>query len=328
MRVSINPEKEYQTFKSIGASGAWWAQLVGGWSHIDEKSGVSVLYNTEFFRSICSVLIIASVIGATLNVIPFLFYDLTETRQKAMVNVLRIRAYFEDVMNSVATKEQEIEVAGIILKAKEYANEQPLAIGKGMTKAEKKRIRQYNEQIEIGKIILNELNYFNTPQGKFELAHSRQILSSKDRIDVQKALAKMKALPKSTTEEKEFRSKMISSVRDFRIAEKTLASPKYKEAEAFDSSIFTELFSTSDRLTTEISRVQKRIKSAKENKESLDELEKEIKALRNEQRANDLEIKKARKINILYQRVNKPAIDAQKCIVRSESYDKYMSMFV
>ena len=42
MELKIYPEKEYQIFKSIGASGAWWAQIVGGWSHIDEESGESV----------------------------------------------------------------------------------------------------------------------------------------------------------------------------------------------------------------------------------------------------------------------------------------------
>ncbi len=54
MNIKIQPQKKYQTFKSIGASGAWWAQIVGGWSHIDEASGKPVrdriaelLYNKE-----------------------------------------------------------------------------------------------------------------------------------------------------------------------------------------------------------------------------------------------------------------------------------------
>lgn len=54
MELQINPQKEYQVFKSIGASGAWWAQIVGGWDHIDEKSGKPVrdmiaelLYNKQ-----------------------------------------------------------------------------------------------------------------------------------------------------------------------------------------------------------------------------------------------------------------------------------------
>ncbi len=42
MELKICLDKEYQTFKSIGASGAWWAQIVGGWNHIDEASGESV----------------------------------------------------------------------------------------------------------------------------------------------------------------------------------------------------------------------------------------------------------------------------------------------
>ncbi|MBR5442076.1 MAG: glycoside hydrolase family 30 protein [Clostridia bacterium] len=54
MELKINPQKEYQTFKSIGASGAWWAQIVGGWDHVDPQSGKPVrdriaelLYNKE-----------------------------------------------------------------------------------------------------------------------------------------------------------------------------------------------------------------------------------------------------------------------------------------
>ena len=54
MKLIISPQKEYQTFKGIGASGAWWAQIVGGWDHIDPISGKPVrdriaelLYNKE-----------------------------------------------------------------------------------------------------------------------------------------------------------------------------------------------------------------------------------------------------------------------------------------
>ena len=286
-----------------------------------------VLYNPELFRSICSVLIIASVIGATLNVIPFFFYDLTETRQKAMVNVLRIRAFFEDAMSGISTDEQKKEVAEIINTAKKYANKEKLAIRKGMSKAEKKHIRQDNEQIEIAKIILKELDYFNTPEGEFEFQYSQQILSSKGNIDAQNLLKKMKALPKSTPEEKEFRSKMISSVKDFRIAEKTLASEKYKSAKNFDASIFTQLFNTSDSLAIEIGEIQKKIKVAKENKESFDNLKEKIDSLRKEQKVNEIKIKEAKKKNVLHHRANKPTLDAQKCIARYESYKEYVNMF-
>lgn len=42
MLIKINPEVTYQTYESMGASGAWWAQIVGGWNHIDAESGLEV----------------------------------------------------------------------------------------------------------------------------------------------------------------------------------------------------------------------------------------------------------------------------------------------
>lgn len=42
MIIKIDRSKKFQTFQGIGASGAWWAQLVGGWSNIDKESGVAV----------------------------------------------------------------------------------------------------------------------------------------------------------------------------------------------------------------------------------------------------------------------------------------------
>ena len=286
-----------------------------------------VLYNPELFQSICSVLIIASVVGATLNVIPFFFYDLTETKQKAMVDVLRIRAFFEDAMSGIATEEQKAEIKEIINTAKLYESKEKLTIQKGMSKAEKKQIRKDNEQIEIGRIILNELDYFNTAEGKFELEYSHAVLSSNGKINANEYLNKMKALPKSTSEEKEFRSKMISSVKDFKIAEKTVASDSFKMAGSFDASVFTELFNTSDKLAFEIGELHKKIKAAKENKEAFDDFKKQIDYLRKEQNANEIKIKEAKKKNILYHRANKPIIDAQKCLARYESYKNYVNIF-
>lgn len=36
--IEIFPDKKRQTFESFGVSGAWWAQVVGGWKHIDAQS--------------------------------------------------------------------------------------------------------------------------------------------------------------------------------------------------------------------------------------------------------------------------------------------------
>ncbi len=42
MEIRINKNKIYSEFEGFGASGAWWAQEVGGWTHIDEASGKEV----------------------------------------------------------------------------------------------------------------------------------------------------------------------------------------------------------------------------------------------------------------------------------------------
>lgn len=38
--LRIFPEKTYQTFERFGVSGAWWAQVVGGWDETDPASGL------------------------------------------------------------------------------------------------------------------------------------------------------------------------------------------------------------------------------------------------------------------------------------------------
>ena len=42
MNIQINPEQQFQRIEGLGASGAWWAQIVGGWEHIDPASGKPV----------------------------------------------------------------------------------------------------------------------------------------------------------------------------------------------------------------------------------------------------------------------------------------------
>lgn len=49
---------------------------------LDGSNVYDVLYNRDYFVQISSVLVMASVVGAALNVIPFFFYDLSELKQK------------------------------------------------------------------------------------------------------------------------------------------------------------------------------------------------------------------------------------------------------
>ena len=42
MYITVDKNVTYQTFEGFGASGAWWAQAVGGWTNTDPASGMAV----------------------------------------------------------------------------------------------------------------------------------------------------------------------------------------------------------------------------------------------------------------------------------------------
>lgn len=74
----------------------------------------SVLYDQTIRENIFEVLIIASVIGAILNVIPYFFYDLTEQKHAGIVKVLKLRAMFGDYASGNVDTEQLREGIAII----------------------------------------------------------------------------------------------------------------------------------------------------------------------------------------------------------------------
>ncbi len=54
MQITLDKNRTFQTIEGFGASGAWWAQVVGDWDHKDEKTRKSInriiaelLYNKE-----------------------------------------------------------------------------------------------------------------------------------------------------------------------------------------------------------------------------------------------------------------------------------------
>ena len=65
-----------------------------------------------------------------MNLIPYLFYDLTEKKHRGYVNVLKIRAMFEDYGNGELEDIQLVEAMKIINGAKD--NLQKKAIDKSI----------------------------------------------------------------------------------------------------------------------------------------------------------------------------------------------------
>lgn len=60
MKIQINNNKKFQPYEGIGASGAWWAQIVGGWDNKDE--------NGEEIRNVISRLLYDKTNGIGMNI--------------------------------------------------------------------------------------------------------------------------------------------------------------------------------------------------------------------------------------------------------------------
>ncbi len=278
-----------------------------------------VLYNADLFRSICSVLIVASVVGATLNVIPFFFYDLTETRQKAMVDVLRVRAYFDDKLAGAVTESREKEAKEILEKSKKLHNNSLISITKDMSKADKKQARETNEETEIAKVVWDEINYFNTEFGKKELEVSRSILAQGVN-NFHSVKAQVEGLYALCGNDKELKRKVKTQLRNFSVANATVKNHFPNGVVEFDSSIFNDLFEEADKIENKITDVIDEIKKAKEEKTSFAEGKFKLKELRKQQNSVQLSIKTTTKENAFYIRAVKPYIEARRCVERYENY--------
>ena len=102
------------------------------------RTAFFALYDGNVLQTVCGVLIIASIAGAFINVLPYFFYDLTELKQQGMVKVLKIRAFFEDFGNNTLSDDSLVEVVEMVDSAKKLINEEVEKVTKDEIKAAKK----------------------------------------------------------------------------------------------------------------------------------------------------------------------------------------------
>lgn len=309
----------------------------------DGSNVYDVLYNTEYFVQVSSVLVLASVVGAILNVLPFFFYDLTETRQKAMVTVLKIRALFEDYGNGVLSDESLVEAIDIINEANAYVNQTPQPVDRDAlrqakktkekaavkaARAELKQRRLANEKIEIAQFVIRELNRFDTPEGRQALEEARAMVAAgPDGFLTLSSMtrAEAKAMPKRTQQEKERRREALIRIDNIRVARKTIAKYYPEGIVPFDSSVFKQLFEAEDANEAALRNTLEAMKKAKEEKnaQELARLKGEVKARQAERVRLRAQIKKATDQNSIYTRAVKPYLDAKKLLLQSENYKRY-----
>lgn len=309
----------------------------------DGSNVYDVLYNRAYFVSICSVLVIASVAGAVMNVVPFFFYDLTETKQKAMISVLKIRALFEDYGNNVLSDEALVEAVDIIREAEEYSDKEIKALSKEEIKQAKKTKdkalikkakenyraqKADNEKTEIAHMVMNELHRFETYESMVQINSAKRFVESglNNFLNVQTLTrAQAKAMPKNTQEEKDRRRDALMQVSKIKASKKTMKKYFPEGIVEFDSSVFETLFKAEDENELALHNALKAMKAAKEGKNTADiqKHKKHIKELQFQKAKIKEEIKEATNKNSIYYRAAQPYLDAVKTLKQMENYQHY-----
>jgi Na+/melibiose symporter-like transporter len=162
----------------------------------------NILFDPALQGGFWNVLFLVSLIGTVVAFIPFLFYNLTDSKQRGMVSVLRYRALFQDMADGKLSDTQVRDVVNEVRKSQEIAKEektdlQPFKkafwdkLKKFKPKQAKRAYSEYvktrneNENIEGANILISEMEKFSTPlfQLKTSLAEQLVALSFGEKTD-------------------------------------------------------------------------------------------------------------------------------------------------
>lgn len=193
-------------FGAVGIIGSFIGMFTGMvlpiiYQMLGLEDNYDVLEVASFREDMFDVLIVAAVIGAALNFVPYLFYDLTETKQRGIVKVLKIRAMFEDYGNGILRDESIVEAIDIIDEANLLYKDRTLMTTKDDIKKAKRLPARTPEEKEFKK---NEIKRLKAAYKEFN-TQNRGI--KKDRIN------QAKAMPKSTDAEKAARKAAIKAAK-------------------------------------------------------------------------------------------------------------------
>lgn len=193
-------------FGAVGIIGSFIGMFTGMvlptiYQMLGLEDNYDVLEVASFREDMFDVLIIAAVIGAALNFVPYLFYDLTETKQCGIVKVLKIRAMFEDYGNGILRDESIVEAIDIIDEANLLYKDRTLMTTKDDIKKAERLPARTPEEKEFKK---NEIKRLKAAYKEFN-TQNRGI--KKDRMN------QAKAMPKSTDAEKAARKAAIKAAK-------------------------------------------------------------------------------------------------------------------
>ncbi len=264
-----------------------------------EKMGLledyNVLYDDTMRNNLFEVLILFSALGALLNLIPFCFYDLTENKHRAYVDVLKIRAMFENHSLGMLENDELTEAMEIIHQAKSLFGKEKLTAGKKADKAAKKEIKETNLAIERAAIVMNDLNKFTTEAGRARLTQAHEDLSKGLVYFYENAksdMAAAKKLTRKTAAEKEIRSDAIKNMRSKKESAALIRKYGLDNIKAPDEAVRDEITNREAHSFVESIKIKR-------------------------------ELSAWLKAESIYKRVIKPYTDAKNLIEQAENYTHY-----
>lgn len=243
--------------------------------------------------SLMDTLLVISIIGAAVDVLPWFFYDISETGQKSMIRVIRIRTLIEDADNPEREESTYIEGCEAIFKAQKYYGLEKDTTSKAIlkdakalpsnTKEEKELKRQtiknakqrlqeaaeHNEEIEIAQFVMHEIKRFENEFGQKQVELCKLIVSKGPErfFECAKQAQEMaNALP--ITNDKEERTWRKQEIRNARALVKSerLAKKYYPDGIVpFDNNLYEEAYNMPDdtREQAKLRRQAMRIASKK-----------------------------------------------------------------
>ena len=287
----------------------------------DGSNVYDVLNDTGYFINICSVLIIASAIGAALNALPYFFYDFTETKQKAIINVLKVRAMFEDISDGNISIEQNHSEALSIIKESYALAQKPLLTAEN--KKDLKAVNKENESILIARFVMDELNKFNTAEGKAEIEEARLLASNGPESFIKASLPtkkEIKTWPKENQIQINRRRDALTRLQSVKSAEKVLKKHYRNGIETFETDALDKLYEAENKAQQMFIELSSRIKNCDKSDENIKNYRESLKQIKKERAEIKHSIKVMEYKYSVYSRAVKPYLDAQRILKQAELY--------
>lgn len=282
-------------------------------------------YEPDTLYSLIHLLIGMSIIGAALNVIPYFFYDLSEKKQRAMVAILKVRAVFEDFGNGMLLDKDLVEGVDIMHQSAEDSVREPVPVDKTLGKKAMRKTRKENDDIDIGRMVLDEYHKFEGEEFTFKYNKAQAVVSGGiegiinfDVNDLETA----RNMPKNTEIEKAKRRYCVEQAKLMLVGRNNIIKKYNGEMPTFDESKFEDLFAQEEANEEAQRLTYEEIDAAKTGDEKIAAKAK-IKTLKEQSHAIEKAIKITTKENNVYSHTVKAYSQAEKLVKQRDNYLRF-----